>query len=46
MSWLFIWKVVVAGAALVMIVNAVTIAVGATRDAVQVWTTPRVGQGK
>jgi hypothetical protein len=41
MTWLFVWKVVVAAAALVMITNSFIIAVNATRDAVHEWSAPR-----
>jgi hypothetical protein len=35
MNWLVAWKVVVAAAALVMMINSITIAVHAARDAIQ-----------
>jgi hypothetical protein len=40
-TWVLFWKVVVAAAALVMIVNAIVLAHGAARDAIREWTAPR-----
>jgi hypothetical protein len=41
MVGLIIWKLVVAMAAIVLMLNALTIAVTATRDAYQLWYAPR-----
>jgi hypothetical protein len=41
MTWLLIWKVVLAAAAAAMWVHIAIIALNATRDVIQEWKTPR-----
>jgi hypothetical protein len=41
MNWFFIWKVVLAAAAIIVSVNALTLAAKTTRDAFQEWNTSR-----
>jgi hypothetical protein len=41
MPWLLIWKVVLAAAAIVVMLNAIVFAVKTTRDAVHHWKAPR-----
>jgi hypothetical protein len=46
MTWLLFWKLVVATAATVMLVSAITVAVSATRSAIHEWKTLRAETSK
>lgn len=45
MTWLFIWKVVLAAAAITMCIHIVHLAANATRDAILEWKAPRASNG-
>jgi hypothetical protein len=45
MTWLFVWKVVLAAAAISVCVHVAAVAVNATRDAFTAWKAPRAEVG-